>query len=77
MNVEQTNDLLKLAINSGRSQMRSEVLAKIWKLVEEACRRNDEEATTAFAAAYNAVRDMPTRIEDKPKEMLEEIENDK
>ena len=76
MNMEQTNDLLKSAINSGRSSMRSEILAKIWALVEEAYKRKDHEATKAFEAAYNAVRAMPIRIEDKPKEMLEEIEND-
>lgn len=60
--------LIHTSINAGRSMMRSEILAKIWKLVEEASKKGDYEVTKAFVDAYEIVRDMPIRVEDKLRE---------
>ena len=60
-----SKSLIHISINAGRTQMRSEILAKIWKLLEKAHEKNDFEAAKAFVDAYETVRDMPIRVEDK------------
>lgn len=70
-------DVLKTAINSGRNQMKTEILEQVFKLVEDYANKKDEDAMRIVYKVHNLIRGMPSRIEDKPKEMLEEIENDK
>ena len=60
-----SKSLIHISINAGRTQMRSEILVKIWKLVEEASKKGNYEVAQAFVDAYETVRDMPIRVEDK------------
>lgn len=70
-------DVLRTAINSGRSQMKSEALAKVWSLLEQAALKKDEPLLKTLYWVHGQIQALPSRIEDKPKAMLEEIENDK
>lgn len=70
-------DTMKYAINSGRSQMKSEILTKIWDLVEQASLRKDEALLMTLYWVYGQLQTLPSRIEDKSKATAEEAANDK
>ena len=56
------------AINSGRSQMKMEVLSKIWSLLEEAARKEDEQLVRTLYRVHQKVHQMSTRVQDKTQE---------
>lgn len=62
------------AINSGRSQMKSEILNRIFSLVEEAARKEDKQLVKTLYWVHQKVKEMPSRIQDKTQE--QESEND-
>jgi len=62
MHEEHFMDLLKAAINSGRNQMKTEILEQVFKLVEEYNNKKDEDAMRIVYKVHNLIRGMPTRI---------------
>jgi hypothetical protein len=70
MHEEHFMDVLKTAINSGRNQMKTEILEQVFKLVEDYANKNDEDAMRIVYKVHNLIRGMPTRIQDKQQQEI-------
>ena len=74
MHEEHFMDMLKTAINSGRNQMKGEILDQVYKLVEEYCNKKDDDAMRIVYKVHNLIRGMPTTIQDKQQQAQEKQE---
>jgi hypothetical protein len=70
MHEEHFMDVLKTAINSGRNQMKTEILEQVFKLVEDYASKKDDDAMRIVYKVHNLIRGMPTRIQDKQQQEI-------
>jgi hypothetical protein len=58
-------DLIYMAINAGRMQMKTEIMESIFKLVEEYSQNQNEEMVKTLYWIHQLIKSMPVRTQDK------------